>query len=140
MESVPSPPERTIEFLLVDDNPINLRILCVYMNKLGRSYATAVDGQDAVDKYKAQPGNFKYIFMDISMPRLDGLEATRHIRAFEHKQDLKRATVYALSGLASASVQEEALSSGIDLFLTKPVRLKELTALLAQKSKSLPKR
>lgn len=103
------------------------------MKKLGHSYATAVDGQDAVDRYKAQPGCFKYIFMDISMPRLDGMEATRQIRAFEREQHLDRATVYALSGLASASVQEEASNSGIDLFLTKPVRLKELNLILADR-------
>lgn len=121
------------EFLLVDDNPINLKILCVYMKKLGCSYATAVDGQDAVDKYKAQAGRFKYILMDISMPRLDGMEATRQIRVFEVQQGLQPATVYALSGLASASVQEEALNSGIDLFLTKPVKMKELGLILSEK-------
>lgn len=139
VDSVLSQHNEATEFLLVDDNPINLKILCVYMKKLGRSYTTAIDGQDAVDKYKEYPGCFKYIFMDISMPRLDGMEATRQIRAYEREQHLERATVFALSGLASADVQQEAFGSGIDLFLTKPVKLKELTLILTSRGDLSPK-
>ncbi|KAH6646740.1 hypothetical protein BKA67DRAFT_540235 [Truncatella angustata] len=130
--------ENLSEFLLVDDNPINLRILCMFMKKLGRNYITAVDGQDAVDKFKQYPGSFKYVFIDISMPRLNGMEATRQIRAFERDQHLDSAAVFALSGLASADVQQEAFSSGIDLFLTKPVKLKELSLILTNMGESIP--
>lgn len=64
------------------------------------------------------------------MPVLDGFEATRRIRQFEHEEKLERATIIALTGLGSTDAQQEAYSSGIDLFLTKPVRLKELTRIL----------
>jgi len=72
------------------------------------------------------------ILMDINMPILNGFEATRLIRAFEHQHGIQPAHIIALTGLGSASAQQEAFSSGVDLFLTKPVRLKELTKLLDQ--------
>ncbi|KAL1306269.1 hypothetical protein AAFC00_004357 [Neodothiora populina] len=70
------------------------------------------------------------ILLDISMPVMNGFEATRHIRAFEHRHKIEPATIVALTGLGSADAQREAYISGVDLFLTKPVRLKELTNLL----------
>ena len=71
--------------------------------------------------------------MDISMPVMDGFEATRRIRAYERENGLQPVAIFALSGLASASAQQEAQESGIDLFLTKPVRLKELSLILQQR-------
>lgn len=68
---------------------------------------------------------------DINMPVMDGLEATRAIRAFEQQSRLKPANIIALTGLASASAQQEAFASGVNLFLTKPVRLKELSNVLS---------
>lgn len=76
------------------------------------------------------PPPFNIILMDLSMPIMDGLESTRHIRAFERANNLAPTTVIALTGLASASAQQEAFSSGIDTFMTKPVKLKELAKIL----------
>ncbi|KAF9875466.1 hsp90-like protein [Colletotrichum karsti] len=130
-EPVKSPEEDNSDlFLLVDDNPLNVRILESYMKKLGHKYTTATDGKQAVDAFKSSAGRYKCIFMDISMPVMDGFEATREIRVFETKENLPRCQVFALTGLASASAQEEAFASGIDLFLTKPVKLKELSKIL----------
>ncbi|KAK2053757.1 hsp90-like protein [Colletotrichum caudatum] len=78
-------------------------------------------------------GGFQCVLMDISMPVMDGFEATRRIRAIETEQGLARCHIFALTGLASASAQQEAFASGIDLFLTKPVRLKELSNILETK-------
>ncbi|KAJ3957415.1 hypothetical protein N0V92_006030 [Colletotrichum tropicale] len=117
-------------FLLVDDNVINLRILSEYMKKLGHKYTTAMDGKQAVEAFRKGEGRYKCIFMDISMPIMDGFEATREIRIFEARKNMPRCQVFALTGLASASAQEEAFASGIDLFLTKPVKLKELSKIL----------
>ncbi|KAI1124255.1 hypothetical protein F5Y10DRAFT_269313 [Nemania abortiva] len=125
-----SPQRHVPQFLLVEDNAINMGILCAYMKKLGRSYATAVDGQMAVDRFLEQPGHFNCVLMDINMPRLDGLQATRQIREFEAAHHLPPATVIALTGLASASVQQEAFESGVNLFLTKPVKLQEISQIL----------
>ncbi|KAL7922799.1 putative histidine kinase/response regulator [Trichoderma austrokoningii] len=118
------------EFLLVEDNSINLDILCIYMKKLGRAFHTATNGSLAVEAYKANPDHCKYIFMDVSMPVMDGFEATRRIRAYEREHQLKPCVIFALTGLASESAQQEAFGSGVDLFLTKPVKLKELGMIL----------
>lgn len=64
------------------------------------------------------------------MPVMDGLESARLIRAHERQQQLVPAVIIALTGLASAKTQQEAFGSGIDLFLSKPVPLKELGRIL----------
>ncbi|KAL5087564.1 hypothetical protein Trisim1_007787 [Trichoderma cf. simile WF8] len=122
--------EPTPEFLLVEDNSINLDILSIYMKKLGRPYHTATNGAEALSAYKLNPKHCKYIFMDVSMPIMDGFEATRRIRAYERDNQIKPAIIFALTGLASESAQQEAFGSGVDLFLTKPVKLKELGMIL----------
>ena len=69
--------------------------------------------------------------MDLSMPVLDGMSATREIRAFERGLATKPASIIALTGLASATAQIEARNSGIDHYLTKPLRFDELRPLIA---------
>ncbi|KAF4783297.1 hsp90-like protein [Colletotrichum scovillei] len=118
------------KFLLVDDNPLNLKMLATYMTRLGHDYRNAKDGQEALDEFRLAPGEYHCVLMDISMPVMDGFEATRRIRAIETKDSLSRCLIIALTGLASANAQQEAFASGIDLFLTKPVRLKELSRIL----------
>ncbi|OAA71730.1 CheY-like superfamily [Akanthomyces lecanii RCEF 1005] len=119
-----------IPYLLVDDNAINLRILSTFMVKLKKKFNTAQNGEEAVDAYKNAPNSFKCVFMDISMPVMDGLEATRAIRTYERENKLPSAVIIALTGLASAEAQQDAFTSGVDLFLTKPVKLAELAAIL----------
>ncbi|KAH6688425.1 hypothetical protein F5X68DRAFT_190098 [Plectosphaerella plurivora] len=114
-------------YLLVDDNHINLKVLSAYMGKLGLRHATAVNGLEAVEAYAADPGRFAAVLMDLSMPVMDGLEATRRIRAREAEGRLSRVKILALTGLASERTYQEALQSGVDVFLTKPVRLQVLS-------------
>lgn len=112
--------------LLVDDNHINLKVLSAYMSKLQLPYVAALNGQEAVDAYLANPTRFAAVFMDLSMPVMDGLEATRRIRAHEARNHLRPVTILALTGLASERTHQEAFESGVDVFLTKPVRLETL--------------
>ncbi|EMT68459.1 Peroxide stress-activated histidine kinase mak2 [Fusarium odoratissimum] len=121
-------------FLLVDDNPINLSVLCAYMKKLKTKYTTAADGLEAVERFQENPDEFSCILMDISMPRMDGIEATKQIRAFENKEGREPVVILALTGLASASAQQDAYASGVDVFLSKPVKLKELSSILRERS------
>jgi signal transduction histidine kinase/ActR/RegA family two-component response regulator len=120
-------------FLLVDDNPINLKMLIMFMKKLKLEYATATDGKQAVEMYKKSPRSFRCVFMDISMPVMNGFEATRAIRASEVEDAIPRCSIFALTGLASKDAQQEALLSGIDLFLTKPIQLAEIKNILELK-------
>lgn len=69
------------------------------------------------------------------MPVLDGMSATRAIREYEKKHNVKRTYIVALTGLASASARLEAWSSGVDYFMTKPIKFKELEQLLMDENK-----
>lgn len=141
--SVPSQAP-ALHALLVDDNKINRQLLVMFMKKHKFSYAEAEDGQEALDTYKASclPGphsdapsrRFDVVLMDISMPIMDGMEATRHIREFEKENGLIKSNIIALTGLASAQAQQEAEASGIDVFLPKPVKFAELKKLLTIKA------
>jgi CheY-like chemotaxis protein len=71
------------------------------------------------------------VLMDINMPVMDGFEAARAIRRFEHANGSPRATIIAVTALGDTTAQEQAFASGMDLFLTKPVKLKEVTAILS---------
>ncbi|KAH7134124.1 histidine kinase [Dactylonectria macrodidyma] len=118
------------QYLVVDDNPVNLKILSSYLKRLEQVYRTATNGLEAVKAYKQDPEGCRVIFLDVSMPVMDGFGASREIRAYEREKGLEPAFIVALTGLASADAQLEAFGSGMDMFLTKPVQLKELKAIL----------
>ncbi|KFY66240.1 hypothetical protein V496_02137 [Pseudogymnoascus sp. VKM F-4515 (FW-2607)] len=123
-------PNPFAKFLLVDDNHINLKVLSAYMKKLGLQYDIAMNGREAVDLFCLPVSTYSCVLMDISMPVMDGFEATRCIRAYEAQGDHNRVPIIALSGLATEDAHQEAIGSGMDLFLTKPVKLKALGTLL----------
>lgn len=130
--------------LLVDDNAVNLRLLSAFVQKQKRIFNLAEDGAQAVDRYRSAVPSvvaesrklskdfvaYDIVFMDLNMPVLGGLEATRRIRGFEREIGLKPAKIIALTGMGTEDAQKEAFASGVDMFLTKPVRLKEIAALL----------
>lgn len=123
----PGPSPGTV--LLVEDNPINLKLLIASMRKLRQSYATAVNGLEAVEKYTASPSTYSLVFMDMSMPVMDGFTATERIREFERRHGLRRCRILALTGVASAEAREGAFRNGVDDFVVKPVsmgRLREI--------------
>ncbi|TLD27913.1 autoinducer 2 sensor kinase/phosphatase luxQ [Venturia nashicola] len=149
------PPESGLHLLLVDDNPINLKILTTLAKKLNYTYATACNGLEAVHLFNASlhPTKrlFNVVFMDISMPAMNGFEATREIRKIERENGLELPTsaepaqredidntkmngcqIVALTGLGSESSRQEAFSSGTNLFLTKPVKMSEIKQLLSE--------
>ncbi|EUC41095.1 hypothetical protein COCMIDRAFT_107052 [Bipolaris oryzae ATCC 44560] len=116
--------------LIVDDNMLNRRLLVAFMNKNGLQHQEASDGLEALRKYQADSQKFEVIIMDMSMPVMDGMAATRAIREYEQTHNLPRSCIIALTGLASSSARLEAWSSGIDHYITKPVNYKELRELL----------
>ncbi|KAJ9654977.1 hypothetical protein H2201_008903 [Coniosporium apollinis] len=139
-----APLSRSPRLLLVDDNKVNLRLLHTFMRK--RRYAdiyTAEDGVQAVNVFRdliasdppAPPG---VCFMDVTMPLMNGFEATREIRDIEaqHRAALPAmqtpapCLIVALTGLASSRDQSEAFTSGMDLYMTKPVSFREVGGIL----------
>lgn len=126
------PPARPLHCLAVDDNPINLRLLRTFIDKLHHKHTLATNGVEAVSTYKAATTRTRIdvVLMDINMPEMDGLEATRQIRTYERDLGLPPVTIIALTGLASSEAQQEAHVSGVNLFLIKPVRLADLEVVL----------
>ena len=116
--------------LLVDDNEINLALISRSVKKLHCSYATACNGAEAVEAYKTSGSRFDYVFMDISMPVMDGFAATRAIREFERTSGRTPAQIVAMTGLGSGEARREGLACGMDLYLTKPVQLKKVKSLI----------
>ncbi|CAG8144775.1 unnamed protein product [Penicillium nalgiovense] len=133
--------------LLVDDNGLNLQLLCAYTKKGNYEYMTAQDGAEAVATYEAHPGKFRVVILDISMPVMDGFEAARQIRRLEKayraglsesaRHALPPTIVAALTGLNSLDAQKEAFGSGIDNFLIKPVKRPDLHAILQRMEEHL---
>jgi CheY-like chemotaxis protein len=117
-------------FLIVDDNDVNLKILSAYLSRKSLPFCTASDGLLAVAAYKESRGQFSAVFMDIQMPRMDGISATRAIREYESQEELQAVTVVALTGVVTEEKQKEAEASGFNEFFAKPVRLKALDGIL----------
>jgi CheY-like chemotaxis protein len=116
--------------LLVDDNDINLTLLTRCMQRLKIQYGTALNGAEALETYKSADPPFDCVFMDISMPVMDGFAATRAIRDFERRSGRAATQIIAMTGLGSAKARQEGLSSGMDVYLTKPVQLKKIQSLI----------
>ncbi|KAK0625051.1 AAA-ATPase Vps4-associated protein 1-domain-containing protein [Bombardia bombarda] len=133
-QSQPQPEANARHLLLVDDNPINMTLLTTVVRKLHHSFSTACNGLEAVHEYERSlaPGQrrFDMVFMDISMPVMDGFEATREIRQLEAEAGVSASKIVALTGLSSELSRNEAFASGSDLFLTKPVKLEKVRSLL----------
>ena len=123
---------RLARVLVVDDNRINLNLMMTFMKKRNLTeLASAENGKLAVEAVERMSSGFDIIFMDISMPVMNGFEATRSIRAIERERDgCGPAIIIALTGLSSSRDESEALASGVDMFLTKPVSFREVSRLL----------
>jgi CheY-like chemotaxis protein len=116
--------------LIVDDNVLNRRLLAAFMQKNNLRYQEVTNGLEALHKYQAATHNIQVILMDMSMPVMDGMTATRAIREHEQNNNMPRSCIIALTGLTSSSARLEAWSSGIDHYVTKPVNYRELRELL----------
>ncbi|KAJ0418604.1 hypothetical protein BJY00DRAFT_287429 [Aspergillus carlsbadensis] len=123
-------PSDTSQVLIVDDNEINIKILAKLMSRLGYQHEAAINGLVALNRYKESPSAFKVVLMDVSMPVMDGIDATRHIRAFERERSLPPVKIYAVTGIASASMQKDALLAGVDEYLVKPLSLRQLSTII----------
>ena len=120
-------PEHHLKILLAEDIPENVELASFRLTSVGHEVFVAPDGLEAVQVYRAE-GPFDIILMDIQMPKLDGIEATRRIRAFEAEHHRAQVPIVALS----ASILEEdrvvCFEAGMDGFVGKPIDFHELFA------------
>ncbi|MFO7984173.1 MAG: ATP-binding protein [Desulfuromonadales bacterium] len=107
--------------LLAEDEPMVRNMIQTILTHCGWRSEPADTGREAVQKW--EEGNFDLILMDLQMPEMNGLEATRKIRETEEG---KKVCIFGLTGHTRPEIMEECLAAGMDRVLTKPVQIKEL--------------
>ncbi|RXK55770.1 response regulator [Oleiharenicola lentus] len=115
-----------LDILLAEDNPVNRKVALGYLERLGYKAATANNGREAVSAVKER--RFNLVLMDLQMPEMDGLEATRTIRA-ECLPD-NQPVIIALTANAMTGDRERCLESGMNDYLTKPVKLDDIQTVI----------
>jgi signal transduction histidine kinase/ActR/RegA family two-component response regulator len=117
---------RPMSILLVDDHPTNRKVVELMLADANLHIVTAENGQQAIDAYTAQP--FDLVLMDMQMPVMDGLSATRAIRDLERREDRIAAPIYLLTANASPEHVEAGRLAGAERHLTKPISAADLLA------------
>lgn len=118
LEEAEPPRDRSFKILAVDDQDLNLKVISKILLKLGHQCIHAKDGQQAIDRIHSE--EFDLVLMDVQMPVLDGLEATRRVRQFQHFNKLP------IVGLTAHAERSECLAAGMNDMLSKPVKADEV--------------
>ena len=118
--------DTNLNILLAEDNRMNQKVAVNILKKLGHSVTIAQNGQEAIELY--QKSSFHLILMDGQMPIMDGLEATRTIRTLENDMPSPKPhiPIVALTANAMKGDRERFLASGMDNYITKPIKRKAL--------------
>lgn len=113
-----------LNILLAEDNPINRQLAVLILDKMGYTPGIAENGKEVLEQLQKEP--FDLIFMDIQMPEMDGLEATRHIRAGRGRQPV----IIAMTANTTRKDRDDCMTEGMNDFLSKPVHLDELIRMM----------
>ena len=117
--------------LLVEDNELNREIACAMLEEQGVVITQAKNGREAVDVFAAsEAGTFDFVLMDVMMPVMDGLEATRRIRALD-REDAGRVPIVAMTANAFAEDKRACLEAGMNAHVGKPVDVAVLREAIA---------
>lgn len=116
--------QKSDKILIVEDNPTNQEVTMRMLNKLGYNSDFASNGAEAIEFYKR--GLYGVILMDCQMPVLDGYNATRQIRTIEESENKVHTPIIAMTAHALEGDREKCLESGMDDYISKPIRLQDL--------------
>lgn len=111
-------PKRAVRILLVEDNPANQKLAQLILNKAGYEVETADNGREAVQRFCDSSDHFDMILMDVQMPVMDGLRATRAIR----KRGFEDVPIVAMTANAMKGDREKCIEAGMNDYIAKPVR------------------
>ena len=114
--------------MVVEDNPVNLSVMRKLLQRLGIEGEVARDGLEAVEATKK--AQYDLVLMDVQMPNMDGLEATRLIRRREQEKGLARVAIVAMTANAMSGDRENCLDSGMDDYMAKPIKPAGLKSML----------
>jgi CheY-like chemotaxis protein/HPt (histidine-containing phosphotransfer) domain-containing protein len=126
--SVSSGPGAGPRVLVVDDHPVNREVLVRQLELLGIATDGAANGVEALAAWA--PGRYAAVLADIHMPRMDGHELARQLRAAEAGRGVSRTPIIAVTANAMKGEEEHCLASGMDAYLAKPVSIERLRATL----------
>ncbi len=123
--------KRSLRILLAEDHPVNQMLARRLLEKRGHLVQIAANGREALDALEAAVGKDPYdlVLMDVQMPEMDGLEATRALRESERNSS-RHQTVIAMTALVMQGDRERCLEAGMDGYLSKPIRPQELDDML----------
>jgi CheY-like chemotaxis protein len=127
--------ETALRILVVEDMAVNQKVAKGMLSSLGHQVDIAEDGETALAKVKSRP--YDLIFMDMQMPRMNGLEATAAIRALESGKSIP---IVAMTANVFATDRDTCLGGGMDDFVGKPINVPDLAAAIARASANGPKR
>jgi CheY-like chemotaxis protein len=116
-----------LKILLAEDSPMNQRLAIGLLKRKGHLVTVAANGRQAVEAFQNE--SFDLVFMDVQMPEMDGFEATETIRAAEAKGH--HVPIIAMTAHAMKGDRERCLQSGMDAYLAKPIRARELYEIIA---------
>jgi PAS domain S-box-containing protein len=119
------PASNGLRILIVEDNTVNLRVICAQLKKLGHTFNSAANGQEALEAL--QTSAYDLVLMDCQMPVMDGYEATRAIRAGQNQPSIM---IVAMTANAMEGDRELCLQAGMNDYVSKPVRVQELRTVL----------
>src|SRR5215469_7357599 len=125
--------ERSLRVLLAEDNPVNQTLAMRILEKLGHKVQVVNNGREALKRSQAE--DFDLILMDVQMPEMDGLEATKAIRSAEASTGI-HLPIIAMTAHAMKGDKEECLSAGMDAYLSKPIRIDELKRAMSEVEKT----
>jgi len=110
--------KHSVRILLAEDNPVNQKLGKIMLTKAGYQVEVADNGKEAVEKYTASPKDFDLIFMDVQMPQMDGLEATKAIR----QRGFDTIPIVAMTAHAMTGDRDMCLEAGMDDYVSKPIK------------------
>jgi CheY-like chemotaxis protein len=125
--------QKSLNILLAEDNKINQKVAIKTLEGFGHTVELSETGISAIEKFRN--GNFDLILMDVEMPELDGIEATKRIRRIEREDLLKdlarkKVKIVALTASTTKEDREKCIASGMDDYISKPFRQAELARAL----------
>jgi CheY-like chemotaxis protein len=110
--------KHSVNILVAEDNPVNQKLAKLMLTKAGYKVEVVNDGKEAVEKFTSSPEEFDLIFMDIQMPKMDGMVATRIIR----EKGFNTIPIAAMTAHAMKGDREKCLDAGMDDYITKPIK------------------
>lgn len=119
-----------LRILLVEDDRVNLKLIEILIRRLGYEPLAAHDGREAVEMFRKEHPDC--LLMDVQMPEMDGIEATRTIRTFESSHGMRPAFISALTANIFPADRQRCFDAGMNDYLNKPVKISALTELLAR--------